>query len=180
MPETEVEGLLRQLAPQALGAVVRRYGDFDTAEDATQEALLAAATQWAKDGIPANPRAWLITVASRRLTDLLRSEQARPRRADLGGLGVRAVRHHGGAAPRLQAPGVGRGGQGARLHQFAGLFQLLSLVAPDFAAMGAQLVADQRLGEVVEVGDQDVGGGNALGHGLIAFVDQLSDAAAPS
>jgi RNA polymerase sigma factor (sigma-70 family) len=80
MPETEVEGLLRQLAPQALGAVVRRYGHFDTAEDATQEALLAAATQWPKDGIPANPRAWLITVASRRLTDLLRSEQARQRR----------------------------------------------------------------------------------------------------
>src|SRR5215472_7902239 len=80
MRETEIEGLLRQLAPQALGAVVRRYGHFDTAEDATQEALLAAATQWPKDGIPANPRAWLITVASRRLTDLLRSEQARQRR----------------------------------------------------------------------------------------------------
>jgi RNA polymerase sigma factor (sigma-70 family) len=80
MPEAEIEGLLRQLAPQALGAVVRRYGHFDSAEDATQEALLAAATQWPRDGIPANPRAWLITVASRRLTDLLRSEQARQRR----------------------------------------------------------------------------------------------------
>jgi RNA polymerase sigma factor (sigma-70 family) len=80
MPEAEIEGLLRQLAPQALGAVVRRYGHFDTAEEATQEALLAAATQWPRDGIPANPRAWLITVASRRLTDLLRSEQARQRR----------------------------------------------------------------------------------------------------
>jgi predicted RNA polymerase sigma factor len=80
MPETEIEGLLRQLAPQVLDAVVRRYGHFDTAEDATQEALLAAATQWLSDGIPANPRAWLITVASRRLTDLLRSEQARQRR----------------------------------------------------------------------------------------------------
>jgi RNA polymerase sigma factor (sigma-70 family) len=80
VPDTEIEGLLRQLAPQALGAVVRRYGHFDTAEDATQEALLAAATVWPRDGIPANPRAWLITVASRRLTDLLRSEQARQRR----------------------------------------------------------------------------------------------------
>jgi RNA polymerase sigma factor (sigma-70 family) len=80
MPETEIEDLLRQLAPQVLGAVVRRYGHFDTAEDATQEALLAAATQWPRDGIPANPRAWLITVGSRRLTDLLRSEQARQRR----------------------------------------------------------------------------------------------------
>lgn len=60
--------------------MVRRYGRFDMAEDATQEALLAAATQWPADGVPANPRGWLITVASRRLTDLLRSEQARQRR----------------------------------------------------------------------------------------------------
>jgi RNA polymerase sigma factor (sigma-70 family) len=78
----EVEGLLRRLAPQVLGAVVRRYGHFATAEDATQEALLAAATQWPEGGLPDNPRAWLITVASRRLTDLLRSEQARQRRED--------------------------------------------------------------------------------------------------
>jgi RNA polymerase sigma factor (sigma-70 family) len=77
---TEVEDLLRQLAPQVLGAVVRRYGHFDTAEDATQEALLAAAMQWPRDGVPDNPKGWLITVASRRLTDLLRSEQARQRR----------------------------------------------------------------------------------------------------
>jgi RNA polymerase sigma factor (sigma-70 family) len=62
--------------------VVRRYGHFDTAEDAVQEALIAAATQWPRDGIPENPRGWLITVASRRLTDLLRSEQARQRRED--------------------------------------------------------------------------------------------------
>jgi RNA polymerase sigma factor (sigma-70 family) len=82
MPDTKAEDLLRQLAPQVLGAVVRRYGHFDTAEDATQEALLAAATQWPRDGIPDSPRGWLITVASRRLTDLLRSEQARQRRED--------------------------------------------------------------------------------------------------
>jgi RNA polymerase sigma factor (sigma-70 family) len=82
MPGTQAEDLLRQLAPQVLGAVVRRYGHFDTAEDATQEALLAAAVQWPADGIPENPRGWLITVASRRLTDLLRSEQARQRRED--------------------------------------------------------------------------------------------------
>ena len=82
MTDDDVEGLLRRLAPQVLGAVVRRYGHFDTAEDATQEALLAAAVQWPKDGIPDNPRGWLITVASRRLTDLLRSEQARQRRED--------------------------------------------------------------------------------------------------
>jgi RNA polymerase sigma factor (sigma-70 family) len=78
----DVEVLLRQLAPQVLGAVVRRYGHFDTAEDAVQEALVAAALQWPRDGVPDNPRAWLITVASRRLTDLLRSEQARQRRED--------------------------------------------------------------------------------------------------
>jgi RNA polymerase sigma factor (sigma-70 family) len=76
------EDLLRQLAPQVLGAVVRRYGHFDLAEDAVQEALLAAATQWPEGGVPGNPRGWLITVASRRLTDLLRSEQARQRRED--------------------------------------------------------------------------------------------------
>ncbi|MBO0686902.1 MAG: RNA polymerase sigma factor, partial [Candidatus Dormibacteraeota bacterium] len=82
MPETEVEDLLRSQAPQVLGAVVRRYGHFDTAEDAVQEALIAAAARWPGEGIPENPRAWLIRVASRRLTDLLRSEQARRRRED--------------------------------------------------------------------------------------------------
>src|SRR5918999_1060163 len=79
---TEVEGLLRSRAPRVLGAVVRRYGHFDTAEDAVQEALVAAATRWPDDGVPDNPRAWLITVAARRLTDLLRAEQARRRRED--------------------------------------------------------------------------------------------------
>ena len=82
MTGTEVEGLLRSLAPRVLGAVVRRYGHFDTAEDAVQEALVAAATQWPGGGVPDNPRAWLITVAARRLTDLLRAEQARRRRED--------------------------------------------------------------------------------------------------
>jgi RNA polymerase sigma factor (sigma-70 family) len=77
-----IEGLLRDLAPRALGAVVRRYGHFDTAEDAVQEALIAAAAQWPREGVPDNPRAWLIAVAARRLTDLLRSEQARQRRED--------------------------------------------------------------------------------------------------
>jgi RNA polymerase sigma factor (sigma-70 family) len=78
----KLEDLLSRLAPQVLGALVRRYGHFDTAEDATQEALLAASVQWPKSGTPDNPRAWLITVASRRLTDLLRSDQARQRRED--------------------------------------------------------------------------------------------------
>ncbi len=82
MLDSEIEDLLRRLTPQVLGAVVRRYGHFDTAEDAAQEALIAAAMQWSRDGIPDNPRAWLITVAARRLTDLLRSEQARQHRED--------------------------------------------------------------------------------------------------
>lgn len=73
---------MRELAPRVLGALVRRYGHFDTAEDATQEALLAAATTWLGRGRPDNPLGWLIRVASRRLTDLLRSEQARQRRHD--------------------------------------------------------------------------------------------------
>ncbi|HEX3779789.1 MAG TPA: DUF6596 domain-containing protein [Pseudonocardiaceae bacterium] len=75
-----VEDLLRQLAPQVLGALVRRYGQFDAGEDAVQEALLAASLQWREEGIPDNPRAWLITVASRRLTDQWRSDSARRRR----------------------------------------------------------------------------------------------------
>ncbi|SNS41104.1 RNA polymerase sigma factor [Actinomadura mexicana] len=75
--------LLRPLAPQVLGALVRRYGHFDTAEDAVQEALVAAASRWPEQGVPADPRAWLITVASRRLTDLLRAERARRRREDV-------------------------------------------------------------------------------------------------
>ncbi|MFC4464405.1 RNA polymerase sigma factor [Streptomyces xiangluensis] len=74
---TEIEDLLRLHAPQVLGALVRRYGHFDAAEDAVQEALLAAAGQWPESGVPDNPRGWLIKVASRRLTDALRSDQAR-------------------------------------------------------------------------------------------------------
>jgi RNA polymerase sigma factor (sigma-70 family) len=77
-----VEDLLRQFAPQVLGSLVRRYGHFDLAEDAVQEALLAAALQWPEQGIPENPRGWLITVAVRRLTDELRSDQARRRREE--------------------------------------------------------------------------------------------------
>ncbi|HET9274519.1 MAG TPA: sigma-70 family RNA polymerase sigma factor [Gemmatimonadales bacterium] len=74
--------LLRELAPQVLGAVARRHGDFADAEDAVQEALIAAAKQWPEEGIPANPRGWLYHVALRRLTDQLRSEIARRRRED--------------------------------------------------------------------------------------------------
>ncbi|MCW2905636.1 MAG: polymerase sigma-70 factor, subfamily [Actinomycetia bacterium] len=74
--------LLRELAPQVLGALLRRFGHFDLCEDATQEALLAAALQWPREGTPDNPRGWLITVAARRLMDAARSEQSRRRRED--------------------------------------------------------------------------------------------------
>jgi RNA polymerase sigma factor (sigma-70 family) len=77
---TATEDLLRRLAPQVLGPLVRRYGHFDACEDAVQEALLAAAVQWPRDGVPASPRGWLITVASRRLIDRLRSDRARQER----------------------------------------------------------------------------------------------------
>lgn len=77
------ENLLRELAPQVLGSVIRRCGDFTAAEDAVQEALLAAALQWPREGLPDNPRGWLIQVASRRVADQFRSEQARRRRETL-------------------------------------------------------------------------------------------------
>ena len=78
--DTHCEHLLRELAPQVLGVVVRRFRDFAAAEDAVQEALIAASLQWPRDGVPDSPRAWLIQVASRRMTDYLRSEMARRRR----------------------------------------------------------------------------------------------------
>jgi RNA polymerase sigma factor (sigma-70 family) len=77
------ENLLRELAPQVLGAVIRRFGDFSAAEDAVQEALLAAATQWPVEGMPDNPRGWLIHVAARRMTDHVRADLARRRRETL-------------------------------------------------------------------------------------------------
>jgi RNA polymerase sigma factor (sigma-70 family) len=77
------EHLLRDLAPQVLGAVMRRYGDFAAAEDAVQEALIAAARQWPHEGVPDNPRGWLIHVAARRMTDHIRAELARRRRETL-------------------------------------------------------------------------------------------------
>ena len=78
--KTPGEHLLRQLAPHVLGAIVRRYGDFGAAEDAVQEALIAASLAWPRSGVPETPRAWLIQVAARKLTDQVRSESARRRR----------------------------------------------------------------------------------------------------
>ena len=80
--DAHIEDLLRRLAPQVLGVLVRRYGQFDACEDAVQEALVAAAVGWPEEGVPENPRGWLITVADRRMADQLRSEHARRRRED--------------------------------------------------------------------------------------------------
>jgi RNA polymerase sigma factor (sigma-70 family) len=77
------EDLLRDLAPQVLGAILRRHDDFAAAEDAVQEALIAAAAQWPAEGVPDYPRGWLIQVANRRMLDYVRAEQARRRREEL-------------------------------------------------------------------------------------------------
>jgi RNA polymerase sigma factor (sigma-70 family) len=82
-PQFGVEDLLREEAPQVLGALVRRYGDFSAAEDAVQEALLAASINWPNQGVPDNPRAWLVQAASRRLIDQWRSERSRRDRESL-------------------------------------------------------------------------------------------------
>ncbi len=78
--DPRVERLLRDVAPQVLGLVVRRFRDFAASEDAVQEALIAAAAQWPRDGVPDNPRGWLIHVALRRMTDFVRSETSRRQR----------------------------------------------------------------------------------------------------
>jgi RNA polymerase sigma factor (sigma-70 family) len=83
---TGIEDLLRELAPQVLGVLVRRSGDFGAAEDAVQEALLAAALHWPADGVPDSPRAWLVQTAGRKLTDQVRSELARRRREGAAGM----------------------------------------------------------------------------------------------
>jgi RNA polymerase sigma factor (sigma-70 family) len=82
MSVTGFDALLRELAPQVLGVLVRRHGDFDLCEDAVQEALLAAFTQWPAEGVPANPAGWLITTASRRRIEMIRREAARRHREE--------------------------------------------------------------------------------------------------
>src|SRR4051812_44444928 len=79
----ELERLWREAAPRVLAALVRRYGDFDSAEDALQEALLAASRQWPDEGVPRDPTSWLLTVASRRLVDQWRADSARAERERL-------------------------------------------------------------------------------------------------
>ncbi|MFE6774965.1 RNA polymerase sigma factor [Streptomyces sp. NPDC057702] len=88
----DVEDLLRAEAPHVLGALTRRFGRFEVAEDAVQEALLAASGAWPTEGVPSHPRGWLIRVGYRRMVDLLRSEQARHRRERDVSLAERATR----------------------------------------------------------------------------------------
>lgn len=96
MTEAAVEDLLRQSAPRVLGALARRYGRFDACEDAVQEALIAASVQWPAQGVPDNPHGWLLTVATRRLTDEMRADSARRRREETV---VAADPIHAAAAP---------------------------------------------------------------------------------
>ena len=79
----DIEELLRELAPEVLGALVRRYGRFGACEDAVQEAMLDALTSWPVREVPDSPKGWLLTVASRRLIDEVRSEHARRRHLDI-------------------------------------------------------------------------------------------------
>jgi RNA polymerase sigma factor (sigma-70 family) len=81
--DAPIERMLRELVPQVLGAVTRRFRDFAAAEDAVQQALIAAAERWPVDGVPDDPRAWLIRVASRRMIDHVRGETARRRREEI-------------------------------------------------------------------------------------------------
>ena len=94
----DIGELLRELAPQVLGAMVRRYGQFGACEDAVQEATLEAVASWPARGVPENPKGWLLTVASRRLIDDVRSEHARRRREQ---------DHVAASAPLEQPPGPG-------------------------------------------------------------------------
>jgi len=100
--QPRIEDLLREFAPQVLGTLARRYGQFDACEDAVQEALLAAAVQWPAEGVPDRPRSWLLIVASRALVDTWRADSARRRRETM------AARDRTGYAPAVGRPGAGR------------------------------------------------------------------------
>ena len=96
------EDVWREASPHVLAALVRRYGDFEACEDAVQEALLAAARQWPDEGVPDNPRAWLIRVASRRLIDARRADRSRAEREVA--VGRRGRAGSGERARRLARP----------------------------------------------------------------------------
>lgn len=133
-----VEDLLRELAPRVLGIVARRSGDFAAAEDAVQEALLAAATHWPSSGVPENPRGWLVTAAMRRFVDEVRADVARRRREE-------TFSRTGGASGR---PGAGPGGDaGAEVvHHDDSLTVLLLCCHPALTAASAVVLTLRAVG----------------------------------
>ncbi|MFJ4962638.1 RNA polymerase sigma factor [Streptomyces sp. NPDC088729] len=131
-----MEDLLRLHAPQVLGALVRRYGHFDQAEDAAQEALIAAAEQWPARGVPDNPRGWLIKVASRRLTDRLRSDTARRRREEAAAALT--------PTDAFTAPPPGEGGAGGRAPSEDDTLTLLFLCCHPALSPAAQIALTLR------------------------------------
>jgi RNA polymerase sigma factor (sigma-70 family) len=126
-----VDDLLRELAPRVVGVLTRRYGDFDAAEDAVQEALLAASLQWPQEGLPDSPRAWLIRVANRRMTEQVRGEQARRRREE-----TVAARQ---PADRRSAPAADEDGAADRDDSLTLLFLCCHPVLPPAAAVALTL-----------------------------------------
>jgi RNA polymerase sigma factor (sigma-70 family) len=137
-----VGDLLRRLAPRVLGALVRRYRVFDACEDAVQEALLAASRQWPATGLPDDPRAWLVTVASRRLADEARADEARRRRED-----TTVARDPSAAAP---APAPGEDAVGDQDDTLTLLFLCChpSLSAPSQLALTLRAVGGLTTGEI--------------------------------
>ena len=105
MTEPELEDVWRRESPHVLAALLRRHGDYADCEDAAQEALAAAADQWPRDGVPDNPRGWLIRVASRRLIDQLRSNRSRAVREETVGTAQPADAYVGPAADDDTSPG---------------------------------------------------------------------------
>ena len=151
------ENLLRELAPQVLGAVVRRFGDFSAAEDAVQEALLAAAVQWPDEGVPENPRGWLIRVAARRMSDHLRTESARRRREAVVVNQVPADERVSPAPepPSLTRSGSGLGGIGSGAEQDDTLVLLFmcchaSLTRPSAIALTLRAVGGLTTAEIAK------------------------------
>ena len=127
--------VVRRLVPEVLGALVRRYGDFDACEDAVQEALVAATVQWPVQGWPEHPRAWLVTVASRRLVDDLRSDDARRRREE---------------ADAIRTPPPPAGGEGHRDDTLTLLFLCChpALTPPSQIALTLRAVAGLSTAEI--------------------------------
>ncbi|MEU7561004.1 RNA polymerase sigma factor [Streptomyces eurythermus] len=126
-----VDDLLRTLVPQVVGVLTRRWGDFADAEDAVQEALLHATTQWSAEGVPRNPRGWLVQVAGRRMTEQVRSAQARRRREELVAGQI--------PADRRSAPGADTGDESAHDDTLTLLFLCCHPVLPPASAIALTL-----------------------------------------